>query len=157
MFNFKIIFKTILSKNRFCVHLNYIFAKWKQTDKKKIAGVLQEDLANVLQNRLREAGQMGILISVSKVTATTDLSIAKVYASVFPSTNADDIVKELNAIKPQIKHEVSQLTKHQLRRMPELFFYNDDSLDYIEKIDEAVKGEEDPLKNPDLLPKRRKS
>ena len=124
---------------------------------KKIAGVLQEDLANVLQNRLREAGQMGILISVSKVTVTTDLSIAKVYASVFPSTNADDIVKELNAIKPQIKHEVSQLTKHQLRRMPELFFYNDDSLDYIEKIDEAVKGEEDPLKNPDLLPKRRKS
>ena len=124
---------------------------------KKIAGVLQEDLANVLQNRLREAGQMGILISVSKVTVTTDLSIAKVYASVFPSTNADDIVKELNMIKPQIKHEISQLTKHQLRRMPELYFYNDDSLDYIEKIDEAVKGEEDPLKNPDLMPKRRKS
>ncbi|GER58617.1 ribosome-binding factor A [Patiriisocius marinus] len=124
---------------------------------KKIAGVLQEDLANVLQNRLREAGQMGILISVSKVTVTTDLSIAKVYASVFPSTNADDIVKELNAIKPQIKHEISQLTKHQLRRMPELYFYNDDSLDYIEKIDEAVKGEEDPLKNPDLMPKRKKS
>ena len=124
---------------------------------KKIAGVLQEDLANVLQNRLREAGQMGILISGSKVTVTTDLSIAKVYASVFPSTNADDIVKELNAIKPQIKHEISQLTKHQLRRMPELYFYNDDSLDYIEKIDEAVKGEEDPLKNPDLMPKRKKS
>lgn len=124
---------------------------------KKIAGVLQEDLANVLQNRLREAGQTGILISVSKVSVTTDLSIAKVYASVFPSTNADDIVKELNAIKPQIKHEISQLTKHQLRRMPELYFYNDDSLDYIEKIDEAVKGEENPLKKPDLLPKRKKS
>lgn len=124
---------------------------------KKIAGVLQEDLANVLQNKLREAGQTGILISVSKVTVTTDLSIAKVYASVFPSTNAHDIVKELNAMKPKIKHEIAQLTKHQLRRMPELYFYNDDSLDYIEKIEDAVKGEEDPLKNPDLLPKRRKS
>ncbi|WP_235904635.1 30S ribosome-binding factor RbfA [Patiriisocius marinus] len=135
----------------------YFCAMIESNRQKKIAGVLQEDLANVLQNRLREAGQMGILISVSKVTVTTDLSIAKVYASVFPSTNADDIVKELNAIKPQIKHEISQLTKHQLRRMPELYFYNDDSLDYIEKIDEAVKGEEDPLKNPDLMPKRKKS
>lgn len=124
---------------------------------KKIAGVLQEDLAKVLQNRLREAGQLGIIISVSKVTVTTDLSIAKVYTSVFPSTNADNIVNELNQIKPQIKHEIAQLTKHQLRRMPELYFYNDDSLDYIEKIDEAVKGEKDPLKNPDLMPKRKKS
>ncbi|GEQ84934.1 ribosome-binding factor A [Patiriisocius marinistellae] len=124
---------------------------------KKIAGVLQEDLANVLQNRLREAGQSGILISVSKVSVTTDLSIAKVYVSIFPSKNASEITAELNKIKPQIKHEVAQLTKHQLRRMPELTFYNDDSLDYIEKIEDAVKGEENPISNPDLLPKRRKS
>ena len=63
---------------------------------KKIAGVLQQDLANVLQNKLREAGQSGILISVSKVSVTTDLSIAKVYVSVFPSTNASQITQELN-------------------------------------------------------------
>ena len=107
---------------------------------KKIAGVLQQDLANVLQNKLREAGQSGILISVSKVSVTTDLSIAKVYVSVFPSTNASQITQELNSIKPKIKHEIAQLTKHQLRRMPELTFYNDDSLDYIEKIEDAVKG-----------------
>ncbi len=124
---------------------------------KKIAGVLQVDLANVLQNKLREAGQTGILISVSKVSVTTDLSIAKVYVSIFPSGNATEITKELNAIKPKIKHEVAQLTKHQLRRMPELTFYNDDSLDYIEKIEDAVKGEENPLTNPELLPKRRRS
>lgn len=124
---------------------------------KKIAGVLQEDLANVLQNKLREAGQSGILISVSKVNVTTDLSIAKVYVSIFPSTNATEITAELNSIKPIIKHEIAQLTKHQLRRMPELNFFNDDSLDYIEKIEDAVKGEENPIQNPDLLPKRRKS
>ena len=106
---------------------------------------------------VREAGQSGILISVSKVSVTTDLSIAKVYVSVFPSTNAREITAELNAIKPKIKHEISQLTKHQLRRMPELTFYNDDSLDYIEKIEDAVKGEENPIQNPDLLPKRRRS
>lgn len=124
---------------------------------KKIAGVLQEDLAKVLQNKLREAGQSGILISVSKVNVTTDLSIAKVYVSIFPSTNATEITEELNSIKPNIKHEIAQLTKHQLRRMPELTFFNDDSLDYIEKIEDAVKGEENPIENPDLLPKRKKS
>ena len=124
---------------------------------KKIAGVLQQYLANVLQNKLREAGQSGILISVSKVSVTTDLSIAKVYVSVFPSTNASQITQELNGIKPKIKHEIAQLTKHQLRRMPELTFYNDDSLDYIEKIEDAVKGEKNPIQDPGLLPKRRKS
>ncbi len=51
---------------------------------KKIAGVLQNDLAVVLQKMLRESGQLGIIISVSKVTVTTDLSLSKVYTSVFP-------------------------------------------------------------------------
>jgi len=124
---------------------------------KKIAGVLQQDLAKVLQNKLREAGQSSIIISVSKVSVTTDLSIAKVYVSVFPSKNASQITDELNGIKPKIKHEIAQLTKHQLRRMPELTFYNDDSLDYIEKIEDAVKGNQNPIQDPELLPKRRKS
>lgn len=124
---------------------------------KKISGVLQNDLANVLQNMLREAGQSSTIISVSKVTVTTDLSIAKVFVSVFPADRAEAIVKELNKLKPQIKHQIAQLTKHQLRKMPDLSFYNDDSLEYIEKIGKAVKGDEDPLKNPDLLPKRKKT
>ncbi len=124
---------------------------------KKIAGVLQNDLANVIQNMLREAGQTGIIISVSKVSVTTDLSIAKVFTSIFPADKAENMVKELNALKSQIKHQIAQLTKHQLRKMPDLSFYNDDSLEYIEKIDKAVKGEENPLKDPELLPKRKKS
>ena len=124
---------------------------------KKIAGVLQEDLANELQNMLREAGQTGIIISVSKVSVTVDLSIAKVYLSVFPSEEAETIVQEVNLLKPQIKHRIAQLTKHQLRKMPDLVFYNDDTLDYIDNIDQAVKGGENPLDNPELLPKRKKS
>lgn len=124
---------------------------------KKIAGVLQNDLANVLQQMLREAGQSGILISVSKVTVTTDLSIAKVFTSVFPADKAAEVVKELNVLKPKIKHQIAQLTKHQLRKMPDLTFYNDDSLEYIDQIEKAVKGDENPLENPDLLPKRKKN
>lgn len=124
---------------------------------KKIAGVLQEDLADVLQKIIKDSGQTGTLISVSKVSVTVDLSIAKVYVSIFPTDKANPIIKEINEGKSQIKHIIAQRTKNQLRRMPALYFFNDDSLDYIEKIDEAVKGKENPLKDPDLLPKRKKS
>ncbi|WP_100804362.1 30S ribosome-binding factor RbfA [Ulvibacter sp. MAR_2010_11] len=124
---------------------------------KKIAGVLQADLANVLQGMLREAGQLGIIISVSKVKVTTDLSIAKVYASVFPAEKANTVTAELNELKSKIKHQIAQLTKHQLRKMPDLHFYNDDSLEYIENIEKAVKGQENPIQNPDILPKRKKT
>jgi len=123
---------------------------------KKIAGVLQKDLAAILQNMLREAGQTGIIISVSKVSVTVDLSLAKVYTSVFPAGKSAAIVKELNLVKHKIKHQIAMLTKDQLRKMPDLHFYNDDSLEYIDGIEQAVKGEEDPLKDPDLLAKRKK-
>lgn len=122
---------------------------------KKIAGVLQNDLAVVLQKMLRDSGQMGIIISVSKVTVTTDLSLSKVYTSVFPPEKATLIVKELNELKPKIKHQIAQKTRHQLRKMPDLVFYNDDSLEYINNITEAVKGKVDPIKDTDLLKKRK--
>lgn len=123
---------------------------------KKIAGVLQNDLAMVLQKMLSDSGIRGIIISVTKVTVTTDLSISKVFVSVFPADKAQDIVKELNVLKPSIKHQIALKTKNQLRKMPDLSFYNDDSLEYINTIGEAIKGEENPLLDRDLLPKRKK-
>ena len=122
---------------------------------KKIAGVLQNDLALVLQKMLRESGQLGIIISVSKVTVTTDLSLSKVFTSVFPPEKSDLIVKELNELKPKIKHQIAQKTKHQLRKMPDVVFYNDDSLEYINNLENAVKGKENPIKDTDLLDKRK--
>ena len=122
---------------------------------KKIAGVLQNDLALVLQKMLRESGQLGIIISVSKVTVTTDLSLSKVFTSVFPPEKSDLIVRELNELKPKIKHQIAQKTKHQFRKMPDLVFYNDDSLEYINNLENAVKGKENPIKDTDLLDKRK--
>lgn len=124
---------------------------------KKIAGVIQKDLADVLQGNLRDAGVSGIIISVTKVKVPTDLSQAKVYISVFPPKNAEDMLKEIKEMKPRIKHEVALRTKNQLRRMPELEFFIDDSLDYIENIDQSLKGKDNPIANPDLLGKRKKS
>ncbi len=123
---------------------------------KKIGGVLQSDIADVIQHALREAGIQGILVSVTKVSVTTDISIAKVYLSVFPHHQADKILQEVQAVKSQIKHQVAQRTKNQLRRMPELSYFIDDSLEYIDTIDKAIQGKENPIQNPDLLPRRKK-
>lgn len=124
---------------------------------KKIASVLQRDLAEVLQQSATQGGMRGILISVSKVKVTADLSIAKVYVSVFPNNKGAEILKGISSNAPLIRHELAQRTKHQLRRMPQLEFFIDDSLEYIDNIEQSLKGKDNPLANPDLLDKRKKS
>ena len=124
---------------------------------KKIAGVLQQDLADVLLSALKEGGTQGVIISVTKATVTTDLSQAKAYLSIFPSDKAAVVLDEIKKAKSQIKHQIAQKTRHQLRRMPNLEFFNDDSLDYIAGIEDAIKGEQNPIENRDLLEKRKKA
>ncbi|UNY99757.1 30S ribosome-binding factor RbfA [Zhouia spongiae] len=124
---------------------------------KKIAGVIQKDLADILQRAINDSGLRGTLISVTKVKVTVDLSIAKVYLSIFPNTNNKEILADIRVIQPKVKHELSQRTKNQLRRIPELEFFIDDSLEYIDQIDRSLKGEDNPLQNPDLLEQRKKS
>ena len=76
-----------------------------------------------------------------------DLSISKIYLSVFPSINNFSVLEVLNKNKFDIKSKLSSLVKDQLRIMPEISFYIDDSLDYIDNIDKALKGEGDnPIK-----------
>lgn len=123
---------------------------------KKIAGVLQKDLAEVLQHAAQD-GMKGVIISVSKVNVTTDLSQAKVYLSVFPQANREIILKGVQENTATIRYEMARRTRNQLRRMPELSFFIDDSLDYIEDIDNALRGKkENPIKNPDILDNRQK-
>jgi ribosome-binding factor A len=123
---------------------------------KKIAGVIQKDLAEILQHAAKD-GMKGVIISVTKVIVTTDLSQAKVFISVFPQLKRDIIVQGINENRSSIRYELAQRTRNQLRRMPDLHFYIDDSLDYIEDIDDALKGnKENPIKNPDILDKRQK-
>lgn len=124
---------------------------------KKIAGILQQDLAEVLQRAASSGGLKGVIISVSKVNVTVDLSIAKVYLSIFPNKEAKDLLEGIRSNTPLIRHELSQRTRHQLRRMPQLEFFIDDSLEYIDGIERSLKGEDNPLDNTDLLDKRKKS
>lgn len=123
---------------------------------RKIASVLQRDLVDVLQKAAQD-GMQGLIISVSKVYVTPDLGVAKVYLSVFPSEKRDELIKGVSSNSHLIRHELAKRTRNQLRRMPELLFFGDDSLDYIENIDNSLKGLDDnPIENPDILPKRKK-
>ncbi|AIZ40923.1 MULTISPECIES: 30S ribosome-binding factor RbfA [Cellulophaga] len=124
---------------------------------KKIGGVIQKDIADVLQRAATDGGLRGTLISVSKVLVTTDLSIAKVYVSIFPTKDAQELLNGMKSNQPLIKHELAQRTKNQLRRMPELMFFLDDSLEYIDGIEKSLKGKDNPIDNPDLLEKRKKA
>ena len=124
---------------------------------KKIGGVLQNDLVDILQGEVRKNGLTNLVISVSKVVVTTDLGVARVYLSVFPQNRAQEILEAVKSNAPLIKHDLSQRVKLQLRKVPNLSFYIDDSLDYIEKIDNALAGKENPIENRELLEKRKKA
>jgi len=124
---------------------------------KKIGGIVQQDLAEVLQGAATSGGLRGVIISVSKVSVTTDLSIAKVYLSIFPNKEATTLLEGIRSNTSRIRHELAQRTKHQLRRMPHLEFFIDDSLEYIDRIEKSLKREENPITDPDLLDKRKKS
>ncbi len=133
------------------------FCKMESNRQKKIAGILQQDLAEVLQQAATSGGLKGVIISVSKVSVTVDLSIAKVYLSIFPNKEAESLLDGIKSNTPLIRHELSQRTRHQLRRVPQLEFFIDDSLEYIDGIERSLKGEDNPLDNTDLLDKRKKS
>ncbi|MFH4963869.1 30S ribosome-binding factor RbfA [Gaetbulibacter sp. M235] len=124
---------------------------------KKIGSVLQRDLVDVLQNAATQGGMQGILISVSKVKVTIDLSVAKVYLSIFPNNKGAELMEGIKSNAPLIKHEIAQRTKHQLRRMPKLEFFIDDTLEYMDQIDQSLKGKDNPIKDPSILDKRKKS
>jgi len=132
------------------------FCTMESQRQKKIASVLQRDLVDVLQNSASQSGLKGILISVTKVNVTVDLSHAKVFISFFPVDQGAKLIKGIQHNAPLIKHEIAQRTRHQLRRMPELEFFIDDSLEYIDQIDRSLKGLDNPIDNPDLLDKRKK-
>ena len=123
---------------------------------KKIGTVLQQEIAALLQNAIRKGNVSNLMISVTKVNVTSDLSIAKVYLSIFPNNLASSYFENLKENRSQLRHDLSQKMKNQLRRIPELHFYLDDSLDYIEAIEKELDKGENPIKNPTDLESRQK-
>ena len=109
----------------------------ESTRLQKIERLLQKELSDIFQKQTQ--GMHGVLVSVSVVRVSPDLSVARVYLSVFPSNRSEEIVKNINANMKSIRYELGTRVRYQLRIIPELKFFVDDSLDYIEKIDELLK------------------
>ena len=108
----------------------------ESTRQAKIARLIQKELSEIL--RQQTAKTNGILVSVSAVRVSPDLSIARAYLSIFPSDKAKDILENINRSARTIRYELGQKVRFQLRKIPELAFHLDDSLDYIENIDHLL-------------------
>ena len=107
------------------------------TRQNKISRLLQKELSEIFL--LQTKAMHGTLVSVSAVSISPDMSIARVYLSVFPSEKAEEMVKNINDNMKSIRYELGTRVRYQLRIIPELKFFVDDSLDYIEKIDSLLK------------------
>lgn len=107
------------------------------TRQSKIARLLQKELSDIFL--LQTKSMPGTLVSVSVVRISSDMSIARAYLSIFPSEKSDELIKNVNNNTKAIRYELGKRVRHQLRIIPELKFFVDDSLDYIEKIDSLLK------------------
>ena len=109
----------------------------QETRQNKIARLLQKELSLIFQQQTRATH--GVMISVTRTKISPDLSICTAYLSVFPSDKGEEILANINANSKQIRYELGTRIKNQMRIIPELRFFIDDSLDYIEHIDELLK------------------
>ena len=106
------------------------------TRQNKIARLIQKELSDIFQKQT--SAMRGVLVSVSACRISPDLSICRAYLSVFPSEKAEEIVQNINTNQRQVRYELGTRVGKQLRIIPELKFFVDDSLDYVEHIDELL-------------------
>ncbi|CDF21397.1 ribosome-binding factor A [Prevotella sp. CAG:617] len=107
------------------------------TRQQKISRLIQKELSEIFL--LQTKSMHGVMVSVSAVRISPDLSVCRAYLSIFPSNHGEEIIKNINDNVKAVRYELGQRLRFQLRIIPELKFFVDDSLDYIEHIDELLK------------------
>lgn len=110
------------------------------TRQNKIARLIQKELSEIFM--LQTKVMKGVLVTVSVCRISPDMSICRVYLSAFPSAKAEEIIKNINENAKAIRFELGKRVRYQLRIIPELKFFLDDSLDYIENIDHLLNNVE---------------
>jgi ribosome-binding factor A len=110
----------------------------ESTRQQKISRLLQKDLGVIFQQESRNLFE-GSLITVTKVQVSKDLAVAKVHLSLFLTANKQTLIEKIRHHGREIRHILAQRIHLQLRVMPDLQFFLDDSLDYIENIDQLLK------------------
>ena len=109
----------------------------QETRQNKIARLLQKELSVIFQEQTRSLH--GVMVSVTRVKISPDLSICTAYLSIFPSEKAEELIQNITKNEKQVRYELGTRVRYQLRIIPELRFFIDDSLDYIDRIDELLK------------------
>jgi len=107
------------------------------TRQNKISRLLQREMSEIIL-LINKSKYVGKLITVTKVRVTKDLGIARIYLSIFPSEFSNVILSEINLNNKQIRGELGRKVGKNIRIIPELEFYIDDSLDYIDNIDKLL-------------------
>ncbi|MCM1519170.1 MAG: 30S ribosome-binding factor RbfA [Lachnoclostridium sp.] len=108
----------------------------ESTRQAKISRLLQKELSEIF--RAQTAKTHGTLVTVSAVRVSPDLSVAKAYLSIFPSDKAQEVLENIKRSAKTIRYELAQKVRFQLRKTPDLTFFIDDSLDYLENIDRLL-------------------
>ena len=106
----------------------------ESTRLQKIERLLQKELSDIFQKQ----GMHGVLVSVSVVRVSPDLSVARAYLSIFPSDKSQKLLEAIRSNTKAIRFDLGQRIRLQVRKIPELSFFIDDSLDYIENIDNLL-------------------
>ncbi|WP_329904949.1 30S ribosome-binding factor RbfA [Porphyromonas pogonae] len=106
------------------------------TRQHKINRLLQKELSEIF--RTQTQAMHGVLVTVTSVSVSPDLSIARVRLSIFPSEKSEELLENIKANTKAIRYDLGQEVRSQLRKIPELSFFIDDSLDYLERIDELL-------------------
>lgn len=109
----------------------------ESTRQAKISRLIQKELSEIF--RQQTAKMPGTMVTVSAVRVSPDLSVAKAYLSVFPSEKGAETLEAVNRSAKTIRYELAQKVRYQLRKTPELSFHLDDSLDYIDHIDNLLR------------------
>lgn len=118
------------------------------TKQNKVARLLQKELGDIFQKKSRRLFH-NRMITVTVVRISPDLLIAKVYLSIYPSKNNEDTLALVRQHAGELRYELGNRIRHQVRKIPELNFFIDDSLDYIENIDRLLKEDQDSEPGPD--------
>lgn len=109
----------------------------QETRQNRISRLLQKELSVIFQEQTRATH--GVMVSVTRVKVSPDLSICTAYLSIFPSEKGEEILRNITANGRSIRYELGTRVRNQMRVIPELRFFIDDSLDYLERIDELLK------------------
>ena len=108
----------------------------QETRQNRIARMLQKELAEIFQSQTRM--MRGVMVSVTRTKISPDLSICTAYLSIFPSEKAEELLANIQRKEKSVRYELGRRIRNQVRIIPELRFFIDDSLDYLERIDSLL-------------------